>query len=735
MARIPTALESGIGSVDLAGLPSPATPNQNLNAPIEAFGGGRANKAAQLGDATNDLSAIAWKQRQENDAIEAAELDSKAQREVLNLMYDSNNGLFARKGGLAMGVSVDAQKNLEDIKTRYLDQASSPGVRTMLHKSLTSLENSTFEASKRYEFKEGQDYKADIIKSRQQLNNEAVALNWNDDEEFNKRWEDQKSAVVAEGKIAGLSPDALNLRLSDARSKMLGARVISMIETDNEDNIVKAGKLYDQARESGQINFEETQKLDRMIDAVRPKAMAKQALNELKAPPDLGSIDRKEIFDKAIIGTESQDRQFDKNGQPLTSKAGAIGAAQVMPDTAKWTAEKLMKQPFDEQRYKNDAEYNKAIGRTYFDYLNTKFENTTLAVLAYNWGEGNMQSHIDKVGDPRTGQVTMSKFLATVPSSEARGYVPKVLKALGASSGKIPPELAEMKAAELDLATPGAGDELRELAQKNNTAIDNQEKEYALDVKTKLAAKVAQNNGDWTTLSAWERAEAQRVGVWDDVTRFKGVSDPNVSLELAGMDPDQLAGVDIREYSGKLSITDQESWAKKIQDLKEKPEFRGEYRTNKELIKDYTTALKIKGQDELKFVNRIEDAASDFKIKNGRSPNRDELKTIVDTLVLSTGTIFGGKVYQKSRQDQYDVEDIPQTQLFGATSSLKALGYEINNQNLDSFREDPSKFIQLAGVDSKMVNQAVSLLISRRYPVNKQTVQRLVDAYQKGDNQ
>lgn len=731
MARIPTALESGIGSVDLSGLPSPSTPRQSLNAPVEAFGGGRANNLNQLSLSTESLAQEGWKQRQEADAIEAADLDSKAQREVLNLLYDGENGIFAQKGGLALGATEVATKRVQDLKQKYLTQASSENVRKILFKSLSGLENSTVEATKRHEFKEGQDYKAEIIGSRQQLNAEAVALNWNDDNEFDKRWEDQKSAVLAEGKIKGLSPDALNLRLSDARSKMLGARIISMLETDDEKNIIRAGRLYDEARNSGQINFEETQKLDRMLDAVRPKAVAKNALNELKAVPDISTLDKGQIFDNGIIGVESNGRQFDKDGKPLTSSAGAIGAAQVMPDTAKWVAESLLKQPFDDVRYKNYPEYNKALGKTYFEHLNTKYNNTTLAVLAYNWGDGNLDQYIEKVGDPRTGEVPMSKFLAMVPSSEARNYVPKVMKSLGLTSGKISQDIAEMRASELDLEVAGSGDELRELVNNHNKTIEMGEKEYALNVKSQLSAKVAQANGDWTTLSAWERAEAQRVGVWDDVTKFKGVSEPQVVLHLTDMDPEDLARVDIREYAGRLSVTDLESWGKKIQEVRSKPENRGEYRTKQQLIKDYMKAFNIKDENALQFQNRIEDAAGAYQAKSGKPPSRDDLKTILDTLVLDPDG-FGSAVYKKAKTEQYDVEGVPQIQVFAATSALRGLGYEINNDNLKSFKEDPSKFINIQGVDKEQINNAVGVLIGRGYSVNRDFVLKLIRAYNKG---
>jgi len=116
-----------------------------------------------------------------------------------------------------------------------------------------------------------------------------------------------------------------------------------------------------------------------------------------------------------VIQQESGGKQFDKNGNPLRSKAGAVGIAQVMPKTAPEAA-KLAGLPFDEKRYLNDAEYNAALGEA---YLNKKLEefdgDETLALMAYNWGSGNVRGWLKRGADPK------------VIPKETRNYVKKIL--------------------------------------------------------------------------------------------------------------------------------------------------------------------------------------------------------------------------------------------------------------------------------------------------------------------
>lgn len=98
-----------------------------------------------------------------------------------------------------------------------------------------------------------------------------------------------------------------------------------------------------------------------------------------------------------MIGVESRGKQFDRSGRPLTSPAGAIGIAQVMPATAPEAA-RLAGLPFDDNRYRNDADYNLALGKAYYEKQLADFGDERLAAAAYNAGPGAVRRALQKGG-------------------------------------------------------------------------------------------------------------------------------------------------------------------------------------------------------------------------------------------------------------------------------------------------------------------------------------------------
>lgn len=98
-----------------------------------------------------------------------------------------------------------------------------------------------------------------------------------------------------------------------------------------------------------------------------------------------------------MIGVESRGQQFDRSGKPLTSRAGAIGIAQVMPGTAPEAA-RLAGLPFDENRYRNDRDYNLALGKAYYEKQLADFGDERLAAAAYNAGPGAVRRALQKGG-------------------------------------------------------------------------------------------------------------------------------------------------------------------------------------------------------------------------------------------------------------------------------------------------------------------------------------------------
>jgi soluble lytic murein transglycosylase-like protein len=117
-------------------------------------------------------------------------------------------------------------------------------------------------------------------------------------------------------------------------------------------------------------------------------------------PEGLGAVaagydDAKDYFRTRILAQESGNRQFDENGQPLTSPKGATGIAQVMKATGPEAAA-LANLPWDERLWERDADYNAAIGEAYFLDQYRKFGSIDKASAAYNAGPGALQEAMAK---------------------------------------------------------------------------------------------------------------------------------------------------------------------------------------------------------------------------------------------------------------------------------------------------------------------------------------------------
>ncbi|WP_126530457.1 lytic transglycosylase domain-containing protein [Serratia rubidaea] len=125
---------------------------------------------------------------------------------------------------------------------------------------------------------------------------------------------------------------------------------------------------------------------------------------------------------RAIGIVESGGKHFKADGSVVTSPAGAQGKYQLMPGTGKELAAKRGVQ-YDP----NDEEQNTLLASDYANQLYSKYGSETLAGAAYNWGPGNVDKLIAKVGDPRNGELSETEFVKHLPA-ETRGWLTRYRK-------------------------------------------------------------------------------------------------------------------------------------------------------------------------------------------------------------------------------------------------------------------------------------------------------------------
>ena len=114
----------------------------------------------------------------------------------------------------------------------------------------------------------------------------------------------------------------------------------------------------------------------------------------------------------------------------VISPAGARGLMQVMPGTAKQIAP-AAGLPYNPGKLTSDPAYNVALGSTYLRKLIDEF-GPALALVAsgYNAGPGRPRRWIGEFGDPRRADVDPVDWVETIPFTETRTYVMRVVESI-----------------------------------------------------------------------------------------------------------------------------------------------------------------------------------------------------------------------------------------------------------------------------------------------------------------
>ena len=106
--------------------------------------------------------------------------------------------------------------------------------------------------------------------------------------------------------------------------------------------------------------------------------------------------------------------------EQATSKTGAVGLMQIMPETGEWIAEQLNDRNTDLYEVERNIRY----GTWYLSELETEFGgNTVLALSAYNAGRGTVWDWIEEYSWDKDFDDVES-----IPYEETKAYVKRVLR-------------------------------------------------------------------------------------------------------------------------------------------------------------------------------------------------------------------------------------------------------------------------------------------------------------------
>ena len=124
-------------------------------------------------------------------------------------------------------------------------------------------------------------------------------------------------------------------------------------------------------------------------------------------------------------GIMRQESSFERSA---VSSAGARGLMQLMPGTAQQAASRLGVS-YGFSRLTEDPSYNVLLGNYHLQQLMGEWGgNAVLVAAAYNAGSGNVRRWVNANGDPRSPGVDVISWIESIPFSETRNYVQRVLE-------------------------------------------------------------------------------------------------------------------------------------------------------------------------------------------------------------------------------------------------------------------------------------------------------------------
>jgi soluble lytic murein transglycosylase len=124
-------------------------------------------------------------------------------------------------------------------------------------------------------------------------------------------------------------------------------------------------------------------------------------------------------------GIMRQESSFERSS---LSPANARGMMQLIPSTAQIEARRLGV-PFEVSRLIQDPDYNILLGSAHLARLMGNYgDNLVLTAVAYNAGPGRVPQWIRANGDPRMSGIDVVEWIESIPFSETRNYVQRVIE-------------------------------------------------------------------------------------------------------------------------------------------------------------------------------------------------------------------------------------------------------------------------------------------------------------------
>lgn len=350
--------------------------------------------------------------------------------------------------------------------------------------------------------------------------------------------------ITQTGQRKGLPPDAV----TETKAKMLDAaystRILSImngVPGAVTANPYRAEQMFKQVQDQlgPQAQVTLGREVQKAVQSVQARDTAQTFI--FGKPPAPNAIPATGKPLQAVVESmESGGRDFGKDGQLLTSRAGAQGRMQVMPATSKDPG-------YGVTPARDDSPEELArVGRDYLGAMSARYGDPALTLAAYNAGPGTVDKWLAKYGDPRTGQISAQDWASKIPFAETQAYVVNGLKKMNAEAGQP----------NAPIQAPTANMLKSDLYARVQDARKLAEQQYPGDTAYADAVATRVENYGRTVIANQQGVEAgARDGLFSGLTGQKSDgSDKPITIDALLADPQMKRNWDQATPETKLAI-------------------------------------------------------------------------------------------------------------------------------------------------------------------------------------
>lgn len=482
---MPTPREAYTNTVGREGFSGARVANVDVSSGAEAI-----SRAAQ--GFGNDLASAAKdvQKAEERDAETAArEADNIRTAKRLKRMYEGPEGFFNKEGRNALEDQPQLEKDLATIDQESESLLSGKPLAQRMFRDLTVRRN-TDDLPRIYQHTSKQRDVYETAVDEAAFDNAVdLAATSKDpatiDTNFATIVSIAERQAIRKG-IADPNTEEGRAALTQVRQSAYGKGVAAVAETlerDSADNAIQFVTLH-----AHKMDPQDVAKLLKGLEGGAAEERAETKIADYEVPKGgyaptstaaavaEGTVDETQPTVATIHPTDAalDAAQFtgpgaqegaaahtNRDGSLIKSPKGAAGVTQVMFKTGfdPGYGVKPLQNNSREEYLRFGRDYRKAMLKEYGG-------NIVLALTAYNWGPGNLNAHLKKVGDPRDGKISDAAFIATLPNKEAREYAEHTLNRAGVTVAGV------ARRSSAQAAAPAVGMETDIAATVNNIMAD-----------------------------------------------------------------------------------------------------------------------------------------------------------------------------------------------------------------------------------------------------------------------